>query len=75
MQALQQHEPEQWASLPDLRQKRQDYYAALEATNRSMIRAEHVIPCRCKVYVEADRGAPARLACYAGHTVRYSIRM
>lgn len=41
-QALQNHEPDQWASLPNLQQKRQAYYSALEASNRSLIGAQQV---------------------------------
>jgi hypothetical protein len=44
VQALQDNQPEQWASLPDLPAKRGDYYAALEASNRSMIGAQQVRP-------------------------------
>lgn len=37
IQALQNNAPDQWDSLPDLAQKRQQYYAALAAPNRTLI--------------------------------------
>eukprot|EP00879_Flechtneria_rotunda_P008895 GHRR01009315.1.p1 GENE.GHRR01009315.1~~GHRR01009315.1.p1 ORF type:complete len:400 (+),score=144.76 GHRR01009315.1:910-2109(+) len=36
IQALEAHAPEEWDTLPDLQAKRQGYYAALEARNRSL---------------------------------------
>lgn len=42
LQALQEHAPEEWDSLPDLQQKRQAYYAALEAPNRTLIGTQQV---------------------------------
>jgi cell division protein FtsB len=37
LQTLQEHAPDEWAGLPDLQQKREAYYAALEAPNRTLI--------------------------------------
>jgi hypothetical protein len=42
VQTLQEHAPDEWASLPDLQQKRQAYYDALEAPNRTMIGQKQV---------------------------------
>jgi hypothetical protein len=42
LQTLQEHAPEEWAGLPDLQQKRQAYYAALEFPNRTLIGQQQV---------------------------------
>jgi hypothetical protein len=42
LQALQDYPPQEWASLPDLQQKREAYYNALEAPNRTLIGPQQV---------------------------------
>lgn len=37
VQALRDNTPDQWSSLPDLQQKRDDYYAELKAPHREIL--------------------------------------
>lgn len=42
MQALEANAPDEWASLPDLQEKRRAYYQALENPNRALIGSKQV---------------------------------
>ncbi|WIA10507.1 hypothetical protein OEZ85_010696 [Tetradesmus obliquus] len=46
MQTLKEHAPEEWEGLPDLTQKRQAYYQALEAENRTLIGPKQISQLR-----------------------------
>ncbi|KAF6253147.1 PhoD-like phosphatase-domain-containing protein [Scenedesmus sp. NREL 46B-D3] len=46
IQALEQHEPEAWDTLPNLQQKRQAYYQALEDPDRSLVGEQQISQLR-----------------------------